>query len=78
MTLQLLWSEYVQSAQQRGEVEPYQYNQFCALYTAWRGRADLVMRQVHRAGEKAFIDYSGKRAAAVDAATAKRTQSCCS
>jgi transposase len=69
VTLQLLWSEYVQSAQQRGEVEPYQYSQFCALYTAWRGRVDLVMRQVHRAGEKAFIDYSGKRAAVVDAAT---------
>jgi hypothetical protein len=26
------------------------------------GRADLSMRQVHRAGEKVFIDYSGKKA----------------
>ena len=69
VTLQLLWSEYVQSAQQRGELEPYQYSQFCALYTTWRGRVDLVMRQVHRAGEKAFIDYSGKRPAVADART---------
>ena len=43
VTLQLLWSEYVQSVQGR---EPYQYSQFCALYTAWRSKLDLVMRQV--------------------------------
>lgn len=66
VTLQLLWSEYVQSVQGR---EPYQYSQFCALYTAWRSKLDLVMRQVHRAGEKAFIDYSGKKPAIVDAQT---------
>jgi transposase len=66
VTLQLLWSEYVQGVQGK---EPYQYSQFCALYTAWRSRLDLVMRQVHRAGEKAFIDYSGKRATLIDAET---------
>ena len=68
VTLQLLWSEYVQSVQARGE-EAYQYSQFCARYVQWRGRLDLVMRQTHRAGERAFIDYSGKKPKIVDPIT---------
>jgi transposase len=70
VTLQLLWTEYVEAAQARdGEKPPYQYTQFCEHYHRWRGRLDLVMRQTHRAGEKAFIDYSGKRPSIVDART---------
>jgi transposase len=69
VTLQLLWSEYVQGVQREADKKPYQYSQFCALYTSWRSRLDLVMRQVHRAGEKGFIDYSGKKPKVVDAAT---------
>lgn len=69
VTLQLLWTEYVEAAQARDGEPPYQYTQFCELYHRWRGRLDLVMRQTHRAGEKAFIDYSGKRPSIVDAST---------
>jgi transposase len=70
VTLQLLWTEYVEAAQAReGEKPPYQYTQFCEHYHRWRGRLDLVMRQTHRAGEKSFIDYSGKRPSIVDAQT---------
>lgn len=70
VTLQLLWTEYVEAAQARaGEKAPYQYTQFCEHYHRWRGRLDLVMRQTHRAGEKAFIDYSGKRLSFTDAST---------
>jgi transposase len=70
VTLQLLWTEYVEAAQGRaGEKPPYQYTQFCEHYHRWRGRLDLVMRQTHRAGEKGFIDYSGKRPSIVDART---------
>ena len=29
---------------------PYGYSQFCDLYSDFRQRADLSMRQVHRAG----------------------------
>ena len=67
VTLQLLWTEYIEAAQARGDgLEPYQYSQFCERYHRWRGRLDLVMRQTHRAGEKAFIDYSGKKPAFID------------
>lgn len=70
VTLQLLWTEYVEAAQTRdGEQPPYQYTQFCEHYHRWRGRLDVVMRQTYRAGEKAFLDYSGKRPSIIDAST---------
>jgi transposase len=48
---------------------PYRYSQFCELYASWRGKQRLSMRQVHRAGEKLFVDYSGKRPHIVDPTT---------
>jgi transposase len=32
---------------------------FCELYHRWRSKLDVVMRQEHKAGEKAFIDWAG-------------------
>ena len=64
VTLQLLWEEYVQ-------VHPdgYRYTQFCEIYRQWARRLRPSMRQVHRAGEKTFIDFSGKRPTRVDPRT---------
>jgi transposase len=39
---------------------PY-YSQFCDLYSEFRQKVDVSMRQAYRAGEKVFIDYSGKK-----------------
>ena len=62
VTLQLVWSEYRDHVlADGGERRPYQYSQFCQLYRRFEAKVDLVMRQDHRAGEKLFIDYSGKR-----------------
>ena len=58
VTLQLLWLEY-RAAHPNG----YQYSWFCERYKAWRGQLDVVMRQVYRAGEKAFVDYAGPQVA---------------
>jgi len=70
VTLQLLWDEYSSgAASATSAAEPYRYSQFCSLYSAWRRRLSPTMRQVHRAGEKAFIDYSGKKPRLVDPAT---------
>jgi transposase len=54
VTLQLLWLEYKEA-----HAEGYQYSQFCEHYRRWCGTLKLVMRQVHRAGEKVFVDYAG-------------------
>jgi transposase len=64
VTLELLHHEYLQSAP-----NGLRYTAFCDRYRAWLGRRGMVMRQVHVAGDKMFVDYSGKKARVVDAAT---------
>ena len=64
VTLRLLWLEY-RTVHPNG----YQYSRFCDLYKAWRGRLDVVLRQVYRAGEKAFVDYAGPTFPIVDRRT---------
>jgi len=53
LTLVQLWLEYKEK-----HPDGYKDSQCCDLYRHWRGKLDYCMRQEHRAGEKAFIDYS--------------------
>ena len=70
VTLQLLCAEYQQGAVQTNDGRrPYQYSQFCDLYHYWKSKLDIPMRQTHLAGEKAFIDYSGKKPHIIDCDT---------
>jgi transposase len=64
VTLQLLHLEYL-------EANPggYRYSQFCEHYKRFREKLNPTMRQVHRAGEKVFVDFSGQRPEVVDPAT---------
>ena len=62
VTLQLLWEEYENAHGQSA----YRYSQFCLHYHEYRGKLARSMRQVHRAGEKVFIDYSGDTVAVID------------
>jgi transposase len=62
VTLQLLWEEYEQVHGERA----YRYSQFCVHYHEYRATLARSMRQVHRAGEKVFIDYSGDTVAVID------------
>src|SRR5256712_393429 len=64
VTLQRLHLEYV--AQQP---EGYRYSQFCRHYHDWARTLAPTMRQIHRAGEKAFVDFSGKRPVIYDVTT---------
>jgi transposase len=68
VTLQLLWHEYVES-----HSDGYRYSQFCEKYRHWARKLRPSMRQVHRAGEKTFIDYSGKRPSIVNRLTGEET-----
>ncbi len=56
VTLTLLWQEYMET-----HPNGYSYYQFGEYYRRYRSRLALVMRQNHRAGEKAFTDFSGNR-----------------
>ena len=64
VTLALLWMEY-------RAVHPsgLAYSQFCERYRRWAAALKPSMRQVHRAGEKLFVDFSGKRPHLVDPRT---------
>ena len=64
VTLHLLWEEY-REANPKG----YAYSQFCVIYGRWAQKLKPSMRQVHRAGEKTFIDFSGKRPELTDPRT---------
>jgi len=65
VTLQLLWEEY-RAAHPEGA---YRYSQFCWHYGRFRDSLKRSMRQVHRAGDKLFIDYSGYTLPVIDAAS---------
>src|SRR5262245_48025746 len=64
VTLELLHLEYLQHYP-----DGYRYSAFCAHYRAWLERQRVSMRQVHKAGEKLFVDYSGKKPEVVDPET---------
>ena len=64
VTRLLLWEDY-------REIDPdgYGYSQFCELYNRWAKKLNISMRQVHRAGEKMFVDYSGLTMEIIDPLT---------
>ena len=64
VTLLILWEEY-------RTIEPagYGYSRFCDLYRAFERRLAPTMRQHHVAGDKLFVDYSGKKVPIVDPVT---------
>jgi transposase len=65
VTLYLLWQEYKLDHGEAG----YQYSQFCEVYRKWRKPLGAVMRQRHKAGDKAFVDWSGDGIDITDRAT---------
>lgn len=65
VTLLLLWHEYKENHPEDG----MSYQAFCRGYGRYRQMLGLVMRQEHKAGDKAFVDYSGQRIAIHDTNT---------
>jgi len=64
VTMMVLWEEYREAHR-----EGYGYSRFCDLLRGFERRLTPVMRQHHVAGDKAFVDYSGKRIGIADPAT---------
>jgi len=56
VTLQLLWKEYTETRTQY-----YGYSQFCHHYYHWRKQKKVSMRMEHKAGDKMFVDFAGKK-----------------
>jgi transposase len=64
VNLLMLWDEY-----RAVEPQGYAYSRFCQLFREFEQRLSPTMRQQHVAGDKAFVDYSGKRVPIADPAT---------
>ena len=60
VTRYLLWQEY-----KTRHPEGLQYTAF-VQYRRWRTQSDPVMRFVHQAGEKLFVDYAGHTVKVID------------
>jgi transposase len=48
------------------------YTAFCSRYRRWLKKRGLTMRQNHKAGDKLFVDFSGKRPWITDPVTGER------
>jgi transposase len=57
----LLWEEYCDARS-----DSCSYSWLCERYKEWAGRLKPTLRQVHVAGEKLFVDYSGHTMEVVD------------
>src|SRR5262249_57123452 len=52
--------------------EGYPHTEYGEIYRQWLRRRGLTMRQVHRAGEKSFVDYAGTRPCLTDPVTGEQ------
>jgi len=66
VTLLLLHEEYIESCPNK---EGYGYTWFCNNYKQYAKKINPSMRLVHKAGEKIFIDFSGKTVDIIDPKT---------
>ena len=70
VTLQLLWEEY----QGQHGSNAYKYSAFCDRFRQWNKTLKLSMRQIHPAGERAFLDFAGHTVPIIDSLTGEITQ----
>jgi transposase len=56
VTRELLWQEYLEK-----EESGYSYSQFCYYFNKWQNNSALTMNLNHKAGDKLFVDFTGKK-----------------
>ncbi len=64
VTLQILWEEY-----RLEHPDGYGYSQFCHHFQVWRCASKVHMHIEHKAGDKMFVDYAGKKFTIYDPVT---------
>ncbi len=69
VTRLLLWAEYKQR-----HPDGYGTTQFSKYYNQWRNRTTPSMRIDHKAGDKMYVDYAGKKLQLLDIAQGKAVE----
>lgn len=64
VTREHLWLSY-----QEENPKGYSYSQFCYHFQQWKKNSNVTMHFDHKAGDKLFVDYTGKKLQIVDKAT---------
>jgi len=64
VTRQLLWEEYKEN-----NFDGYSHSQFCYHFQKWNDSQELYMRIEHKAGDKLYVDYAGKKFNIIDPIT---------
>lgn len=59
-----LWQEY-----RAQHPQGYGYSQFCYYFQLWQSSSELTMHIDHKAGDKMFVDFTGKKLHVVDQQT---------
>lgn len=68
-TLQELWKDYFEK-----NPNGYKYTQFALHYRNWKNRSRHSGKLIHKAGEKLFIDFCGKKPWYVDKSTGEQIE----
>lgn len=56
VTRQILWEEYIEETP-----DGYSYSQFCYHFQIWQNMSEVKMHMEHKAGDKLFVDFAGKK-----------------
>lgn len=67
VTLQKLWEEYIEE-----NPDGYSRSQFFEHFARWRKSCEITMHLEHKAGDKAFVDFTGKKLYLTDKETEKK------
>lgn len=69
VTRQILWDEYTQE-----NPDGYSYSQFCYHFQVWQNMSEVTMHMEHKAGDKLFVDFAGKKLAITDRITGEKQE----
>ncbi|WP_428330299.1 hypothetical protein [Mucilaginibacter sp.] len=64
MNRQILWEAYIKEFP-----EGYKYTQFCTYYNQWKTKVNPTMHMDHKAGDKLYVDFAGKKVSYTDKET---------
>jgi transposase len=69
VTRYLLWEEYIDK-----HPSGYSYSRFCYHYRIWLKKVSPSMHIEHKAGDKMFVDYTGKKLRIIDKETGEEKE----
>lgn len=69
MTKQKAWEEY-----KSDHPDGYSCSQFCHYFNIWKKSSSVTMHMTHKAGDKMFIDYTGRKLPVIDRRTGEKRQ----